>query len=148
MVQSQKKPSQSCRHTPWWRHDSSVQVVLGPGPAAAAGVRGGRRVCLRLIDRFTIVCLLHLYSFNFPVHLLRHLKPEKQLVLCYSPSQLKGNHRIIFHHTPSNLRTSKGKGKTTTRRREALKRNPAEGSLLLRMANMWQKGSHIMVAFE
>ena len=39
MVQSQKKPSQSCRHTPWWRQDSSVQVVLGPG--AGGGGAGG-----------------------------------------------------------------------------------------------------------
>lgn len=30
MVQSQEKPSHSCRHTPWWWQESSVQVVLGP----------------------------------------------------------------------------------------------------------------------
>ncbi|TNN76206.1 hypothetical protein EYF80_013494 [Liparis tanakae] len=30
MVQSQEKPSHSCRHTPWWWQASSVQVVLGP----------------------------------------------------------------------------------------------------------------------
>lgn len=41
MLQSQLKPSHCCRHTPWLAHESSWQVVLGPGDGETGSVTTG-----------------------------------------------------------------------------------------------------------